>query len=146
MCSARRHVRFAPNSDIDCVFRHVCFGPKADIMSAKVNSGPRLGLALHHAANQPSRRQQLSAYIRWRTIRPAPARLKARSLREILLPRHQENPIRRPSQRWKFPISSVPYAPTKTAPHARMIASKPRTAPLVCSSMAHPTALLDRRH
>src|SRR5262249_16690422 len=26
-----RHVRFTPNSDIDCVFRHVRFGPKADI-------------------------------------------------------------------------------------------------------------------
>src|SRR5262245_13337146 len=24
-----------PNSDIDCVFRHVCFGPKADIRTAQ---------------------------------------------------------------------------------------------------------------
>src|SRR5262245_56750061 len=31
MCSAKGHVRFTPNSDVDCVFRHVCFGPKADI-------------------------------------------------------------------------------------------------------------------
>ena len=28
-CTA--HVRFTPNSDFDCVERHVCFGPKADI-------------------------------------------------------------------------------------------------------------------
>src|SRR5262245_7787960 len=25
MCSALAHVCFTPNSDIDCVFRHVCF-------------------------------------------------------------------------------------------------------------------------
>jgi hypothetical protein len=31
MCSAKRHVRFTPNSDIDCVFRTVWFGPEADI-------------------------------------------------------------------------------------------------------------------
>src|SRR5262245_51505717 len=30
-CSATCHARFTPNSDIDSVFRHVCFGPKADI-------------------------------------------------------------------------------------------------------------------
>src|SRR5262249_61354381 len=28
------HVRFTPNSDIDCVFRYVRFGPKADIRTA----------------------------------------------------------------------------------------------------------------
>jgi hypothetical protein len=28
------HVRFTPNSDIDCVFRHVWFGPQADITSS----------------------------------------------------------------------------------------------------------------
>src|SRR5262245_54129636 len=27
----KRHVYFTPNSDIDCAYRHVCFGPKADI-------------------------------------------------------------------------------------------------------------------
>src|SRR5215475_9313367 len=26
MCSAKGYVRFTPNSDIDCVFRHVRFG------------------------------------------------------------------------------------------------------------------------
>ena len=31
MCSAKSHVRFTPKSDIDCVSRHVCFGPIADI-------------------------------------------------------------------------------------------------------------------
>src|SRR5262245_41671865 len=25
ICAAKRHVRFTPNSDIDCVFRRVCF-------------------------------------------------------------------------------------------------------------------------
>jgi len=34
MCSAIGHVRFAPNSDIDCVFRNVSLGPEADIGSA----------------------------------------------------------------------------------------------------------------
>src|SRR5262249_43800502 len=34
ICSAKGHVRFTPNSDIDCVFRHVRFGPKADSCSA----------------------------------------------------------------------------------------------------------------
>jgi hypothetical protein len=29
--ASKFYVRFAPNSDIDCVFRHVRFGPKADI-------------------------------------------------------------------------------------------------------------------
>ena len=29
--SRNSHVRFTPNSGIDCVFRHVCFGPIADI-------------------------------------------------------------------------------------------------------------------
>ena len=29
VCGAKRHVRFTPNSDIDCVFQHVCFWPKA---------------------------------------------------------------------------------------------------------------------
>src|SRR5215510_9261317 len=33
ICTAKRHVRFTPNSDTDCVFRHVCFGPIADIQS-----------------------------------------------------------------------------------------------------------------
>ena len=28
MCAAKRHVRFTPNSDIDCVFQHVCLGQK----------------------------------------------------------------------------------------------------------------------
>jgi hypothetical protein len=32
--SAKGHVRFTPYSDIDCVFRHVCFGPIADIARA----------------------------------------------------------------------------------------------------------------
>src|SRR5262245_4174284 len=27
MCSALAYVRFTPNNDIDCVFRHVRFGP-----------------------------------------------------------------------------------------------------------------------
>src|SRR5262245_16625364 len=31
ICSAKGHVRFTPDSDTDCVFRHVCFGPKADM-------------------------------------------------------------------------------------------------------------------
>jgi hypothetical protein len=36
ICSAKRHVRFTLNSDIDCDFRHVSFGqtrlwPKADL-------------------------------------------------------------------------------------------------------------------
>src|SRR5262245_2138001 len=31
ICAAKSDVRFTPNSDIDCVFRHVCFGPIADI-------------------------------------------------------------------------------------------------------------------
>src|SRR5215813_2279046 len=31
ICSAKRHVRFTPESDIDCVFRHVRFRPIADI-------------------------------------------------------------------------------------------------------------------
>ena len=31
MCGATAHVRFTPNSDIDCVFQHVRFGPIADI-------------------------------------------------------------------------------------------------------------------
>ena len=30
MCAAKRHVSFTPNSDIDCVFPHVRFGPIAD--------------------------------------------------------------------------------------------------------------------
>ena len=30
MCNARGYVRFTLNSDIDCVFRHVRFGPVAD--------------------------------------------------------------------------------------------------------------------
>ena len=34
MCGAQDHVRFTPNSDIDCVFRHVRFGPIADTCSA----------------------------------------------------------------------------------------------------------------
>jgi hypothetical protein len=33
MCVAKSHVRFTPNSDIDCVFRHVRLGPQADITS-----------------------------------------------------------------------------------------------------------------
>ena len=31
MCAANSHVRFTPNSDIDCVFQHVRFEPIADI-------------------------------------------------------------------------------------------------------------------
>jgi hypothetical protein len=27
ICTAPAHVRFTPNSDIDCIFRDVCFGP-----------------------------------------------------------------------------------------------------------------------
>src|SRR5262245_22163849 len=34
ICTASAHVRFTPNSDIDCVFRHVRFGPKADSCTA----------------------------------------------------------------------------------------------------------------
>jgi hypothetical protein len=34
ICAATSHVRFAPNSNIDCVFHNVCFGPKADSCSA----------------------------------------------------------------------------------------------------------------
>jgi len=34
LCGAIRHVRFTPNSDIDCVFQHVRFGPEADICNA----------------------------------------------------------------------------------------------------------------
>src|SRR5262245_1043800 len=33
MCAAKSHVRFTPNSDIDCAFRHVYIGPKADMAS-----------------------------------------------------------------------------------------------------------------
>ena len=31
MCGAPDYVRFTPNSDTDCVFRHVSFGSLADI-------------------------------------------------------------------------------------------------------------------
>src|SRR5262245_14054533 len=34
ICSALADVRFTPNSYVDCVFRHVCCGPIADIQSA----------------------------------------------------------------------------------------------------------------
>src|SRR5262245_15387408 len=37
ICAATSHVRFTPNSDIDCVFRHVCLGQKwthRDVLSA----------------------------------------------------------------------------------------------------------------
>jgi len=34
---APAHVRFTPNSDTDCVFRHVCFGPKADIAGHSIS-------------------------------------------------------------------------------------------------------------
>jgi len=33
MCSAQADVCFTPNSDIDYVFWHVCFGPKPDMSS-----------------------------------------------------------------------------------------------------------------
>src|SRR5262249_35094597 len=32
LCGATRYVRFAPKSDIDCVFRHVCFRPIVDML------------------------------------------------------------------------------------------------------------------
>src|SRR5262249_30745810 len=38
ICGAKSHVRFAPNSDIDCVFRHVRFGPKADSCTAALRT------------------------------------------------------------------------------------------------------------
>src|SRR5262245_17436540 len=38
MCGALAHVRFTPNSDTDCVFRHVRFGPKADIAFYSITS------------------------------------------------------------------------------------------------------------
>src|SRR6516165_2950718 len=38
MCVAPDHVRFTPNSDINCVFHHV-FGPKADIVHQRYNRG-----------------------------------------------------------------------------------------------------------
>jgi hypothetical protein len=38
MCGAPTHVRFIPNNDIDCVFRHVRFGPIADIARVGVAS------------------------------------------------------------------------------------------------------------
>src|SRR5262249_57673535 len=41
MCSARADVRFTPNSDIDSVFRHVCFGPIADMIAAASSPIPR---------------------------------------------------------------------------------------------------------
>jgi hypothetical protein len=41
MCGAKRHVRFTPNSDIDCVFRHVCFGPIAYIAAGELSYCPR---------------------------------------------------------------------------------------------------------
>jgi len=41
----KRHVRFAPNSDIDCVFRHVCFGPEADIVERTDNISARFPTA-----------------------------------------------------------------------------------------------------
>jgi hypothetical protein len=37
MCSEKGHVRFTPNSDIDCVFRHACFGPIADTLSRRAS-------------------------------------------------------------------------------------------------------------
>jgi len=32
ICSAQGHVRFTPNSDIDCVFRHVALGQKRTLL------------------------------------------------------------------------------------------------------------------
>src|SRR5262245_4587073 len=37
ICSAKGDVRFTPSSDIDCVFRHVCFGSLADIRQRKLD-------------------------------------------------------------------------------------------------------------
>src|SRR5262245_37555026 len=41
ICGAQAHVRFTPNSDIVCVFRQVCFGPKADSCIAAKSIGIR---------------------------------------------------------------------------------------------------------
>jgi len=49
---------------------------------------------------------------------------RARLARQVLFSRHQEHPIgRAPQGRWRLPIISAPYAPTRTATDARMIAS-----------------------
>src|SRR5262249_33652237 len=37
ICSAPGHVRFTPNSEVDCVFRHVGQGPIADAQSSAVS-------------------------------------------------------------------------------------------------------------
>jgi hypothetical protein len=58
MCSAKRHVRFTPNSDIDCVFWHVCFGPKADI-GYSITSSARATTARVALGRAPQRIQQI---------------------------------------------------------------------------------------
>src|SRR4029453_5176858 len=42
ICGAKRHVRFIPESDIDCVFRHVGQGPIADIGTSTTVQGVKL--------------------------------------------------------------------------------------------------------
>jgi hypothetical protein len=41
MCDAIGHVRFTPNSDIDCVLRHVRFAPKAETVICARRCGVR---------------------------------------------------------------------------------------------------------
>ena len=38
ICSAPAHVRFTPNSDIDCVFRHLCFGAEDEFIEVFVDT------------------------------------------------------------------------------------------------------------
>ena len=42
MCSAKGHVRFTPESDINRGYRNVRFVPIADISDGKINSVPAL--------------------------------------------------------------------------------------------------------
>src|SRR5262245_30102280 len=41
ICSALDYVRFTPNSDIDCIFQCVCFGPKAEMVTYSITSSAR---------------------------------------------------------------------------------------------------------
>src|SRR5262245_4832296 len=43
MCSAKQHVRFSPNSDINCVFRHVHFGASHSNTSSVIEMSPEDG-------------------------------------------------------------------------------------------------------
>src|SRR5262249_60889006 len=50
ICAATSHVRFTPNSDIDCVFRHVPQGPKADIPPHSIPQKRTFGSAVGMSA------------------------------------------------------------------------------------------------